>query len=361
MTANFKGLQGQYAGFVSRAVGLVTDVAIVIAVIAVLNGSIALTLELFLGIDVANCPPIDWQVDTEFFLSGGLVCNGANWLRVLLSLVVNPTYFALFWTLGGQTPGQYITGVRVVRLDGKRLNFLRSLIRWAGLIVSLLPLGLGYFWCLWDDRRQIFADKMAKTVVVYAWEAQQNEFLLDRIWNRLRRRQRRTTAQPVGVQPMPERPVHLELVQVVLPVDVAARGGGAIRVLQDAIRRGRLSIITSTVMVKDETGAVGYVGSSDLAAGDRSASSDAIVANDPRLGALKLESLMTDVPNGSAVWSIIVEDTFLTSVLTTLSAAKVAAKVFDLDLPGHEPLAFAAAFGSVAASDGLLPDKPGQF
>ena len=130
--------------------------------------------------------------------------------------------------------------------------------------------------------------------------------------------------------------------------------------LQDAIRRGDLSIVTSTLMVKDETGAVGLVGSSDLAAGDRSASSEAMVASDPRLSDINLESLLTDVPNSSAVWSIIVEDTFLTPVLTALSAAKVAAKVFDLDMPGHEPLAFAAVFGSVAGPDGLLPAKAGQ-
>ncbi len=352
MTASFKGLQGHYAGFVSRSIGLVVDVAIIIVVIALINGAIALTLELFLNLDVNQCPPLEF--DLENVLSGGLVCNGANWLRVVLSLVVNPAYFALFWTLGGQTPGQYMTGVRVVRLDGRRLNFWRSLVRWVGLIVSFLPLGLGYLWCLWDDRRQIFADKMAKTVVLYAWEAQQNEFLLDRIWSRLRRRTS-TVAQPAGAQPLSTRPVRLELVQVVLPVDVAARGGGAIRVLQDAVRRGDLRIVTSTVMVKDETGAVGLVGSSDLAAGDQSAASEAMLANDPRLSTINLELLITDVPNSSAVWSIIVEDTFLTPVLTTLSAAKVAAKVFDLDMPGHEPLTFAAAFQSVAEPDGLLP------
>lgn len=360
MTANLKGLQGQYAGFVSRTIGLILDVAIVIAVIALINGAIALTLDLFLGIDVRQCQPINWQLDSDFFLSGGLLCNGANWLRIFLSLFVNPTYFVLFWTLGGQTPGQYISGVRVARLDGKRLTVLRSLVRWAGLLVSLFPLGLGYLWCLWDDRRQIFADKMAKTVVVYAWQAQQNEFLLDRIWSRLRRSKRRKPQSVGAKEPALTRPVRLELVQVVLPVDVAARGGGAIRVLQDAIRRGDLKIVTSTVMVKDETGAVGYVGSSDLATGDQSAMSDAMVASDPRLGAVNLELLMSDVPVNSAVWSIIVEDKFLTPVLTTLSAARVAAKVFDLDLPGHEPLTFAAAFQSVAQPDGLLPAKAGR-
>jgi uncharacterized RDD family membrane protein YckC len=300
---------------------------------------------LFLGVDVANCPPVEGQLGSGIILSGGLLCIGANWLRVILSLVVNPTYFALFWTLGGQTPGQYVTGVRVARLDGKRLTFLRSLVRWVGYIVSLFPLGLGYFWCLWDDRRQIFADKMAKTVVVYAWEAQQNEFLLDRIWSRLRRG-KRSAAQPASVQPIPTRPVRLELVQVVQPSEAAVRG--AIRVLQDAVREGAVTIVTSTLMVKDETGALGFVGESDLATGDESARSEAILASDPRLKQIDAEKLTADVPNGSFVWSIIVEDTYLAAVLTTLTAAKVAAQVFDLDMPAHEPLTFAPVFQSVA-------------
>lgn len=341
MVANSKGLLGQYAGFISRAVGQIADVLIVIGIIAVVNGSIALTLELFLDVQVAACPPVDWKFDWETLLSGALLCHAANWLRVFLSLVVNPFYFALFWTLGGQTLGQYLMGVRVVRADGKRLTFVHALVRWVGLLVSLAPLGLGFLWCLWDDRRQIWADKMARTVVVYAWDARRNEFLVDRLRNRRRRRGRRRT-WPVPQPAVAVRPARLELVQVELPVNVAARGGGAIRVLQEAVRRGDVSILTSTVLVKDENGSVGYVGSSDLAAGDESREVEATLAGDPRLNMLNLEQLMDDVPLGSAIWSIIVEDQYLVPVLTTLTTAKAAVKVFDLDTPAHGPISIAS-------------------
>lgn len=348
MVAKPKGLLGQYAGLISRSTGLVTDVLIVIGVIAIINGSIALTLDLFLGVQVAACPPIDRSDGWAALLSGAMLCHAANWVRVFLSVVINPLYFAVFWTLGGQTPGQYLMGVRVVRLDGKRLTFLRSLVRWVGLIVSLFPLGLGYLWCLWDDRRQIFADKMARTVVVYAWDARQNEFLLDRIWKQLRRRRRQ--AQTAVAGPILNKPVRLELVQVVQPTESAVRG--AIRVLQGAVREGLVTIVTSKLMVKDETGALGFVGASDLATGDESARSEAILASDPRLKQIDDEKLTADVPNGSFVWSIIVEDTYLTAVLTTLTAARVAAKVFDLDFPAHEPISVAPHAGT---------DKSGVF
>ncbi len=332
MATKPKGLMGHYAGFISRAVGLVTDVLIVIAIVAIINGAIALTLELFLQVQVAACPPVERELEWGTLISGALLCHAANWLRVFLSVAFGPAYFALFWTLGGQTPGQYLVGVRVVRVDGKRLTFLRSLVRWVGLIVSLVPLGLGYFWCLWDDRRQIFADKMARTVVVYAWEAKQNEFLLDRIWKRLRR----IKLQATGVAPFPDRTVRLELVQVVQPTEPAVRS--AIRVLQEAVRRGAVTIVTSILMVKDETGGLGFAGVSDLVSGDESAVTEAMLASDPRLAAIDRDTLMADVPNSSFIWSIIVEDRYLTPVLTTLTAAKVPVKVFDLDVPAHAPI-----------------------
>lgn len=351
MIVNSKGLLGQYAGFVSRAIGQIADVLIVLAIIAIINGSIALTLELFLQVQVTACPPLDWKFDWGTLVTGALLCHAANWLRVFLSLAINPVYFAFFWTLGGQTPGQYLMGVRVVRADGRRMTVLRGLVRWVGLIVSLLPLGLGFLWCLWDDRRQIFADKMAHTVVVYAWDARRNEFRLDRLRNRLRRR--KGVRRPAIAAPTPAaaaKPMRLELVQVELPVSVASRGGGAIRVLQDAVRRGDVNIITSTVLVKDENGRVGYVGSSDLAAGDESHEAEAALANDPRLSTLNLETLMGDVPPGSAIWSIITEDKYLVPVLTTLTAAKAAAKVFDLDTPAHGPITIASP-GATASAD----------
>ena len=86
---------------------------------------------------------------------------------------------------------------------------------------------------------------------------------------------------------------------------------------------------------------VKHVGSSDLAAGDKSTLSDTVVAGDPRLKQIKIDQLMADVPNGSFILLIVVEDKSLTPLLKTLTAAKVAANVFDLDTPGHEPMTIA--------------------
>jgi hypothetical protein len=134
--------------------------------------------------------------------------------------------------------------------------------------------------------------------------------------------------------------MRLELVETTFPTMDKVRG--TMNVLQDAIRAGGLEIVTSVVIVKDETGALGYVGSSDLAAGDQSVKTEAVLASDPRLSRINAQSLTADIPNSSFILMIVVEDTQLTPLLKVLTGAKVAARVFDLDTPGHAPLSVAS-------------------
>jgi uncharacterized RDD family membrane protein YckC len=69
-------------------------------------------------------------------------------------------------------------GVRVVRLDGHSMGIRRSIVRYIGYFISLFSLTLGFLWVLWDDRRQGWQDKLARTCVVYAWEAVPDERFL---------------------------------------------------------------------------------------------------------------------------------------------------------------------------------------
>lgn len=331
MVASSKGMQGQYAGFISRIVAFMADQLIIVGVIALVNGVIALSLELFLGVDVSNCP----VPKLDGVLQWGVLCSVANWLRLFLSLAITPVYFALFWTLGGQTLGQYAMGLRVVRLDGRRMNVWRSLLRWVGYLASFISFGLGFLWVLWDDRRQGWADKLARTVVIYAWEARQNEFLLDRLRSRWRAQRRKL----LPVQPTPAAaaaPARLELVLTVMPS--MARVRATMNVLQDALRQQRIAIVNTLVFVKDETGAFGFVGASDLVSGGDEIMTNQLLDRDPRLRQIKPEELVADVPDGSFVLLILVEDKQLTPLLKTLTNARIAAHIFDLDLPAHPPV-----------------------
>ena len=68
----------------------------------------------------------------------------------------------------GQTIGKKIMGIKVVSTSGGKLDWLKAFIRAISKILSTIPLGLGYFWMLWDDKSQTWHDKIADTIVVEA-------------------------------------------------------------------------------------------------------------------------------------------------------------------------------------------------
>ena len=83
-------------------------------------------------------------------------------LVVLLALV----YHVSFWTWRGTTLGGIICQLRVVRTDGRPLDFPESLIRGITGIISLVIAGLGFFWILRDPDRQGWHDRVAGTFVI---------------------------------------------------------------------------------------------------------------------------------------------------------------------------------------------------
>jgi uncharacterized RDD family membrane protein YckC len=155
-------LEGQYAGFLTRAVGLVLDYMIV-ALIGILLDLFAVAVFRAFAVDLNTCSP-----STSSLTVQGLLCLFGHLLLILIPIATRPVYFLLFWTLAEQTLGQRVVGVRVVHLDGRRIGVLASLVRWIGYQVCLLTLGLGFLWVLVDDRRMGLHDKLARTCVIYS-------------------------------------------------------------------------------------------------------------------------------------------------------------------------------------------------
>ena len=65
------------------------------------------------------------------------------------------------------TPGKLVLGCHVIDAKTKQhIKPLQALIRYLSYFVSLIPLGLGFFWIAWDKKKQGFHDKIAGTIVV---------------------------------------------------------------------------------------------------------------------------------------------------------------------------------------------------
>lgn len=105
----------------------------------------------------ATC--IDWLVLT-------MVCGPTGLMAFFMFLF--PLYFAAMWVWKGTTIGGIVLRLKVVRLDGRRLDWPTAGVRAVGALFGSMAGGLGYFWSGWDAEKQGWHDKIAGTVVVKA-------------------------------------------------------------------------------------------------------------------------------------------------------------------------------------------------
>ncbi len=91
-----------------------------------------------------------------------------GWLpdRDFLHLLLFLGYFVGMHLWRATTLGGLVLGLKVVRLDGRRIDFPCAIVRALGSIFSGMVGGLGFFWCAWDAEHQTWHDKLAGTVVV---------------------------------------------------------------------------------------------------------------------------------------------------------------------------------------------------
>ena len=88
-------------------------------------------------------------------------------LYTLVLSVLWSMYFVGFTATCGQTPGKRIMGLRVVNEDGTPVDWSTAANRFfIGYSISILPLGLGFYWALVDKNNQAWHDKIAGTLVI---------------------------------------------------------------------------------------------------------------------------------------------------------------------------------------------------
>ncbi len=86
---------------------------------------------------------------------------------LLISWVFPIVATIVFWVSKSATPGKMAVRAKIVDAQtGNLPSVKQSIIRYIGYYISLLPLGLGYLWIIWDSKKQAWHDKLAGTVVV---------------------------------------------------------------------------------------------------------------------------------------------------------------------------------------------------
>lgn len=110
-------------------------------------------------------------IDSLILASVSVVMNsiGLEGVYNKLSMFVGAFYAVFFWVnKDGATLGKKVMKIKVVTEKGTPITYQTAILRYVGYIASSLPLGLGFFWVLWDDKKQGFHDKIASTFVVKA-------------------------------------------------------------------------------------------------------------------------------------------------------------------------------------------------
>jgi uncharacterized RDD family membrane protein YckC len=137
-------LPTNHAGIVTRGASFVIDAVIVNLFFTVIAGAATL-LATFFGGSGEGVPR-------------GLIAVGSfTWL------IVVGAYLGGFWTLAGQTPGMRFLGIRL----NERLRPGRAFRRMVGIGLSCITFGIGFLGIVFGESRQGWADRMARTTVIY--------------------------------------------------------------------------------------------------------------------------------------------------------------------------------------------------
>lgn len=144
--ASGSAVGGKRAGFLRRLLAVLIDVVVLAGVGYLLGRAF--------GQDV-------YEIDD------GMISYSLTGAPAAISLIFGFVYYIYLEGKPGQTIGKKLLGIRVIDAEsGGPIGYGRAIVRYFGRIISGLPLGLGYFWMIWDKDKQTWHDKFAKSVVV---------------------------------------------------------------------------------------------------------------------------------------------------------------------------------------------------
>jgi uncharacterized RDD family membrane protein YckC len=143
--------QGNYAGAISRLVAIACDVGIAWGALLLILAGINVAVSLIIG------HSIHWMQ--------------YRWVGIIIVVLWYPLYFAYQWSLSGKTLGMALFGLRVVTAEGAAITGRQAILRTLTLPFAIALFGLGLFGIVLRTDHRGWADRVAKTCVVYDWDA----------------------------------------------------------------------------------------------------------------------------------------------------------------------------------------------
>jgi len=98
---------------------------------------------------------------------GEPVEHGENFFYQLTLVLVVFAFFVGFWSRSGRTLGMQSWRLQLQNDQGEVPGVAQASLRFFASLLSWLPLGLGFFWQLWDRENLTWHDKISHTRLVH--------------------------------------------------------------------------------------------------------------------------------------------------------------------------------------------------
>lgn len=141
-----RSFQGHRAGFITRAVAVAVDFAVIGLILAGLYAGWALLLFVV--------APTSFSLPSTPFALVLVAGAGVSWV-----------YFTVAWTTTGRTFGSRVMGIRVVNHRGQVMRVYGAAVR-AAFCLAFLP---GLFWVIVSRENRSLQDTVLRTSVIHDW------------------------------------------------------------------------------------------------------------------------------------------------------------------------------------------------
>jgi uncharacterized RDD family membrane protein YckC len=158
MARSQRVLRVRAAGVVRRLLAAIIDAVLVTAV------ALGATLVAALALGVSL--PGSKELGPDFVLAGLLDRNPMALGALGLLAGMSALYQIYLGGILGQTAGKRLLHLRVISSRGSAPGPLLGCVRFVALLLSLLPVGLGWLWCLFDRERRSLHDHLSGTYVI---------------------------------------------------------------------------------------------------------------------------------------------------------------------------------------------------